>query len=107
MKKILTLLLLTAALLTSCKKEDYGAGEYYDVVYTTTNDMMTVNLSSTLPINTANLTALEVKVLDDRNIEYKIPLRNQNTYTINFIRIDGSVFRLVLTKSEKVLNLHF
>lgn len=107
MKKLLALLLLAASI-AGCKKEDYSDGEFYSVTYQTTEDKMNIAITSTKDINPFNYTfgkPTEIKPI--KKIRYIIELNERNYYKMDFFKLDGTVVPLQFTVSDKEMNLHF
>lgn len=105
MKKLLTLLLF-AVIIIACKKEDYSAGEYYKVTYQTIDNTMEISISATQDINPANFKGLKPDI-KFKKAQYLISLYGEQSYKIDFIKQDGSVFPLELRASEKKMTLDF
>lgn len=107
MKKLFTLLLLSVLLFTGCEKEN-EPNEVYTVVYTTILDQMTVQVSSTTAINPANLTqAFKPVASDARNLTYKVSMSDKIGVTIDFIKLDGSVYQMTLLKNNQFNHISF
>ncbi len=107
MKKILTLLLF-AATIAGCKKEDYTAGEFYTVTYQTKRNTMNISLSATQDINPANYNIGNANYDKPvKKIRYIIELQEKDYYKMEFIKLDGTVVPLELSISDKEMNLHF
>ncbi|GEM_PF-3278449 len=107
MKKLLTLLLI-AATFASCKKEDYSAGEYYNVVYQTTNNTINIKFTSTQDINPANFTKWgATHIMPVKRVTYMIELQGEKSYKVDFIKLDGSIVPLDLRITDQELNIRF
>jgi predicted component of type VI protein secretion system len=105
MKRLLTLLLF-AVIIIACKKEDYSAGEYYKVTYQTIEHTMQISITATQNINPANFKGLRPDI-KFKQAQYLISLYDEQSYKIDFIKLDGSVFPLELRASEKKMTLDF
>jgi hypothetical protein len=105
MKRILTLLLF-AAIIIACKKEDYSTGEYYKISYQTLQDTMKISLTATQDINPANYKGMNPDI-KFKKAQYIIYMHGDPLYKINFIKLDGSVYPLELRVSEKKMTLDF
>lgn len=105
MKRLLTLLLF-AVIIIACKKEDYSTGEYYKISYQTLQDTMKISLTATQDINPANYKGLNPDI-KFKKAQYLISLYGEQSYKIDFIKLDGTVFPLELRASEKKMTLDF
>jgi hypothetical protein len=107
MKKILMLLALTAVMFVGCKKDDQSSMETYKLEYSTENKVLNAVLTSNLEINPANYAGLSTPPPNKRKITYIIEMNGTETFKSNFIKLDGSVYPIELTQSDKVRVLTF
>jgi hypothetical protein len=107
MKKILMLLVLTAVMFVGCKKDDQSSTESYRIEYSTENKVLNAVLTSNLEINRANFEGLTIQQINRRRITYIIEMNGDETFNIKFIKLDGSVYPIELTPSDKVRVLIF
>jgi hypothetical protein len=107
MRKILMLLTLTAVMFVGCKKDDQSSMETYKLEYSTENKVLNAVLTSNLEINPANYAGLSTPPANRKKIKYIIEMNGTETFNTNFIKLDGSVYPIELTQSDKVRVLTF
>lgn len=107
MKKILMLLVLTSVMFVGCKKDDQSSTEFYRIEYSTENKVLNAVLTSNLEINPANYAGLPTLPANRKKITYIIEINGTETFRYNFIKLDGSVYPIELTQSDKVRVLTF
>jgi hypothetical protein len=107
MKKILMLLVLTAVMFVGCKKDDQSSTESYRIEYSTENKVLNAVLTSNLEINPSNYADLTTPPANRKKITYIIEVNGTETFKYNFIKLDGSVYPIELTQSDKVRVLTF
>ncbi len=101
------LLVLTAVLFVGCKKDDQPSLETYRLEYSTENKILNAVLTSNLEINPANFDGLTIEPANRRKIRYIIEMNGNETFKINFIKLDGTVYPIELTQSKRVQVLTF
>jgi hypothetical protein len=107
MKKILMLLAIAAVMFVGCKKDNQSSRETYRLEYSTENKVLNAVLTSNLEINPANYAGSPLLPVNRRKITYIIEMNGNETFKLNFVKLDDSVYPIELTQSNKVQVLTF
>lgn len=100
-------LALTAIMFVGCKKDDQSSMETYRLEYSTENKILNAVLTAKLEINPANYAGLITLPANRKKITYLIEMNGTETFKINFIKLDGSVYPIELTQSDTLRVLTF